>query len=240
VSVTGFRVGARARLVVMRALGLAGVLMLLNACVVTNDDEYRQCLMTWTATGVAASAPAGGAAAIGGGAAGSAAALTLCENAAYELPAEPVYEAPVERDSDRDGVKDQWDQCPDTELGVAVNAVGCPFVMVFDDRLLNFDFDSARLPDNASDVLNPAVKFISAQSDMRFVISGHTDSKGSDAYNIDLSQRRARSVVDFLTSSGIDPTRLEIEAYGESRPVASNETDRGRAQNRRVEIRHVQ
>jgi outer membrane protein OmpA-like peptidoglycan-associated protein len=229
----------RALVALPRFIGLASVLVLLQACVVTNDDEYRQCLMTWTAAGVAASAPAGGGAAIGGGAAGSAAALTLCENAAYELPPEPVYEAPVERDLDRDGVKDQWDQCPGTEPGVTVDAVGCPLVMVFDDRLLNFAFDSAKLPANASEVLNPAVEFINSQPEAAFMVEGHTDWKGADAYNVDLSQRRAQSVVDFLVAAGIDPERLQVEAYGESRPVATNETDSGRAQNRRVEIRLV-
>jgi OOP family OmpA-OmpF porin len=66
------------------------------------------------------------------------------------------------------------------------------------------------------------------------LIEGHTDSKGSDAYNLSLSDRRAKSVYDYLTSRGVDPARLSSIGKGESMPIADNETEEGRQQNRRV------
>jgi outer membrane protein OmpA-like peptidoglycan-associated protein len=70
-------------------------------------------------------------------------------------------------------------------------------------------------------------------------VEGHTDSDGSNAYNLELSQDRARAVADFLSDQGVDPRRLSIEGYGEMRPVATNATAQGKALNRRVEIRIV-
>ena len=67
-------------------------------------------------------------------------------------------------------------------------------------------------------------------------IYGHTDSTASDAHNLDLSQRRAQSVGGILTASGVTPSRLVMVGRGESQPVATNDTQEGRAQNRRVEI----
>jgi outer membrane protein OmpA-like peptidoglycan-associated protein len=69
------------------------------------------------------------------------------------------------------------------------------------------------------------------------VAEGHTDAIGSDAYNQSLSERRAEAVRRYLINGGITPERIRTEGFGESRPVASNETDEGRAQNRRVELR---
>ena len=65
-------------------------------------------------------------------------------------------------------------------------------------------------------------------------IDGHTDSVGSDAYNLALSDRRAKSVFDYLTSRGVDPSRLKSQGFGEANPIASNDTAEGRQQNRRV------
>jgi outer membrane protein OmpA-like peptidoglycan-associated protein len=67
-------------------------------------------------------------------------------------------------------------------------------------------------------------------------ISGHTDSKGSDDYNLNLSQGRSQSVVDYIVSQGIDSSRLTAHGYGEGKPIDTNDTDEGRANNRRVEF----
>ena len=67
-------------------------------------------------------------------------------------------------------------------------------------------------------------------------VEGHTDSRASDAHNLDLSRRRAASVMRYLTEQGVDATRLDSEGFGESRPIADNETEEGRALNRRVEF----
>ena len=71
------------------------------------------------------------------------------------------------------------------------------------------------------------------------MISGHTDSRGSSTYNQELSQRRAQSVVDYLLKKGIDAERLKSKGFGESKPIAPNDTKSGRLQNRRVEMKVV-
>jgi OOP family OmpA-OmpF porin len=67
-------------------------------------------------------------------------------------------------------------------------------------------------------------------------ISGHTDSDGSDAYNLKLSDGRAKAVVQYLISKGIQPTRMKAVGYGESKPIDTNKTDEGKSRNRRVEF----
>ena len=71
----------------------------------------------------------------------------------------------------------------------------------------------------------------------RFVVEGHTDSSGDDAYNMDLSRKRAAAVVNYLVGKGINRSMLSSVGYGETQPIASNSTAEGRAQNRRVVVR---
>ncbi|MCC5904195.1 MAG: OmpA family protein [Halomonas sp.] len=137
-------------------------------------------------------------------------------------------------DSDGDGVPDYRDQCPDTPAGVAVNALGCPESLVLRD--VNFEFDSAQLTSNAQQVLNGIAERLVNNPDVRVSIEGHTDSRGSAQYNQNLSQRRAESVAAYLSQRGVATNRMRAIGYGEARPVASNDTDAGRAQNRRVEL----
>ena len=101
---------------------------------------------------------------------------------------------------------------------------------------VNFDFDKSTLKPGAKDILDHAVSVIQTSSSSRFRVSGHTDSVGSDAYNQRLSERRANAVSEYLVQHGVSVQRLDTAAYGESRPVATNDTAEGRAQNRRVEI----
>ncbi|WP_163557522.1 OmpA family protein [Halomonas sp. NO4] len=101
---------------------------------------------------------------------------------------------------------------------------------------VNFAFDSAELRPAAESRLNEVAERLRENRDINVTIAGHTDSIGSAEYNRDLSQRRADSVRDYLVSQGIDTNRMRTVGYGEERPVATNETDAGRAQNRRVEI----
>jgi OOP family OmpA-OmpF porin len=100
-----------------------------------------------------------------------------------------------------------------------------------------FDFDKSDLKSQGRATLRDLVKKIREQDHL--VITGHTDSVGSELYNLKLSERRAASVMNFLIANGIEPKRLEMRARGESEPVASNDTEEGRAQNRRVEIEVV-
>lgn len=102
-----------------------------------------------------------------------------------------------------------------------------------------FDFDKAELKPESYPELERLTRFLAENPDARIEIAGHTDDRGTDAYNLELSAKRAQAVVDYLASEGIPKERLEPKGYGEEKPVASNETDEGRAQNRRVEFRFV-
>lgn len=102
---------------------------------------------------------------------------------------------------------------------------------------VHFKFDSAQLTQQATGRLNNVSAALNAAPDVTFGIAGHTDSVGSNAYNQKLSERRAQSVKTYLEGQGIGDNRItSVTGYGESRPVATNETDAGRAQNRRVEL----
>jgi len=99
-----------------------------------------------------------------------------------------------------------------------------------------FDFDKTTLKSESYVELDKVVEFLNNNPSLEIEIAGHTDSKGSDDYNLELSQGRAQTVVDYLISNGIDEFRLVAHGYGETVPVATNDTDEGRAINRRVEF----
>ena len=105
-------------------------------------------------------------------------------------------------------------------------------------RLKNiyFDFDKTTLKPESFVELDKVVEFLMANPSVEIEIAGHTDSKGSDDYNLNLSQGRSQSVVDYLNSQGIDSYSLSAHGYGETRPIDTNDTDEGRASNRRVEF----
>jgi outer membrane protein OmpA-like peptidoglycan-associated protein len=105
-------------------------------------------------------------------------------------------------------------------------------------RLKNiyFDFDKTTLKKESFVELNKVVDFLKQNTHVEIEISGHTDSKGSDDYNLNLSQGRSQSVVDYIVSQGIDVYRLTAHGYGESKPIDTNDSDAGRANNRRVEF----
>jgi outer membrane protein OmpA-like peptidoglycan-associated protein len=105
-------------------------------------------------------------------------------------------------------------------------------------RLKNiyFDFDKTTLKKESFTELNKVVDFLKQNASVEIEIAGHTDNKGSDDYNASLSQGRSQSVVDYLISQGIEDYRLSAHGYGESKPIDTNDTDDGRANNRRVEF----
>ena len=124
----------------------------------------------------------------------------------------------------------------DRELENAeVERVGEGIKVTFDSGLL-FDFDSAALRENAEQNLAEFAESMEDVPDTNILIVGHTDSRGSEEYNQDLSERRANSAGDFLMSRGLDSGRLLMTGRGETEPVASNDTEEGRQQNRRVEV----
>lgn len=101
---------------------------------------------------------------------------------------------------------------------------------------INFDFDSSVLKKESYLALDDAVKQLQKFPEMAFAIEGHTDNVGEDAYNLNLSKARAKVVMNYFISKGIPASRLTSEGYGESKPVATNDTEEGKAKNRRVEI----
>jgi len=140
--------------------------------------------------------------------------------------------------ADGDGVPDYLDKCPDTPRGTKVDATGCPIAPVATtfDLTVEFAFNSAEINDLSFRELRKAMTFMRENPTTKAVVEGNTDNKGTDAYNQKLSERRAASVKDVLVKSGIEADRLTTVGYGESRPVASNDTEEGRAKNRRVSI----
>jgi outer membrane protein OmpA-like peptidoglycan-associated protein len=106
-------------------------------------------------------------------------------------------------------------------------------------RGVNFDFDKATIRPDAVAILDEAVEILREQPGIDVSVDGHTDAVGSDEYNERLSERRARAVADYLARHGIDRARLQPRGFGESHPVASNDSAEGRAQNRRVELNTV-
>jgi len=173
------------------------------------------------------------------------------EEAAAEKPVEevtmaeepdPTVTAQV-RDSDGDGVPDDVDRCPNTPAGVRVDASGCPKVtggMIEVQLILEFDFDSARIRDEYLAERYKIDQFIAANPDaevVRIDLDGHTCNIGKKNYNYKLSRERALSVRDYLMDElGLDHDFFKINAYGEDRPTASNNTKEGRRRNRRVDV----
>jgi outer membrane protein OmpA-like peptidoglycan-associated protein len=147
--------------------------------------------------------------------------------------AAPVVAAAPEKcsDGDGDGVCDADDKCPNTPAGDKVDKFGCSLV----SRLtVYFDFDSAELRPESITELERVVRFMNDIPSSTALVEGHTDSIGTEQYNLALSDRRAKAVYDYLTSRGVDPSRLRSVGLGEANPVASNETAEGRQLNRRV------
>jgi len=150
--------------------------------------------------------------------------------------------APQRLDSDGDGVYDDMDECPNTPPNTEVDARGCERIAAPEvaqvasvKLLINFDFDKTVVKEQYMADIKGLADFLKRFDDMQVDIEGHTDSMGPDEYNQGLSQRRAKAVRDVLVNDfGIASSRIEAKGYGESRPVATNDTADGRAQNRRV------
>ena len=103
-------------------------------------------------------------------------------------------------------------------------------------RGVNFDFDKSNIRADAQPILEEACKALKAEPSIDVCCDGYTDSIGSEEYNMGLSKRRANAVRDWLIKCGIPASRLTARGFGETNPVASNETAEGRAQNRRTEL----
>ncbi|SDX63292.1 Outer membrane protein OmpA [Lutibacter oricola] len=151
-----------------------------------------------------------------------------------------------ELDTDGDGVVDKYDKCK-FEKGVLSNN-GCPKVNVkknLEKKLT--ELASSILFKSGSDVfykqyesnLNQIAELMSGYKDLKFQIQGHTDSQGAEEANLDLSRKRVNKVLNYLVTRGVNQLNLNVKGFGESMPIATNETAEGRAANRRVEIKII-
>jgi OOP family OmpA-OmpF porin len=164
---------------------------------------------------------------------------TFGESAEPAPAPEPVaMEEPVDGDADGDGVPDSRDKCPGTSAGAKVDADGCYIIIEKPVTIrleVLFDFDKAVVKPEYYPEIKKVAEFLKQYPMTDAVIEGHTDSMGTNAYNLSLSQRRAEAVRQVLIDQfKVEPSRLSSVGYGEERPVADNKTEQGRQLNRRV------
>lgn len=147
---------------------------------------------------------------------------------------------PIVTDKDLDGVIDEQDVCPDTVAKTVVDVRGCPVVVLPEPAMtfyLEYLPNEAEARNDFAAEMEKMAEFIKANPDKRFVIEGHTDSVGNDADNMKLSLSRAEKIRAYLSEKmGIPASLLEARGFGEGNPVADNNTQEGRQQNRRVVI----
>jgi OOP family OmpA-OmpF porin len=169
-------------------------------------------------------------------------AIEECEGkgkASKPAAAAPVTAAaPVAIDSDGDGVTDDMDKCPDSPADKPVDAEGCTIVSVV-LKNVQFESNSSELTAGSSEALDKAVAEMNKYDHLRIEIQAHTDDTGDANYNQSLSQKRAESVREYMVDKGIAADRMEVKGYGESKPIADNNTREGRAANRRVELKII-
>jgi outer membrane protein OmpA-like peptidoglycan-associated protein len=152
-----------------------------------------------------------------------------------------VDETGCPADTDNDGVIDEVDRCPTTPGNGTAN--GCPEVreevkkrLNFATRGIYFETGKATLKSNSYAMLNEIISILEEYTDYSLRIGGYTDSQGSDATNLRLSQARVDAVKSYLIRNSVKESRIEATGFGEAKPIASNATATGRAQNRRVEL----
>jgi len=159
----------------------------------------------------------------------------------------------LKKDSDGDGVADQFDKCPNTPAGTVVDGSGCPINFPKIDTSLfvrkpsaepakaysniQFEFDSSVLRTSSYPALDATSADMRANAAKKYELDGFASSEGTAAHNLKLSRDRANSVKTYLVNSGVDSKRLKVKAYGETHPIADNSTEEGRIANRRVEFK---
>jgi len=154
-------------------------------------------------------------------------------------PAQPAKIVPpvvkpvkIDNDIDKDGVINKLDECPNTPLGLNVDAKGCTKIV---NLHLNFKSDSTELADGIKNNTDEFVKFLKIEKEYKVQIIGHSDSSGNSKHNLELSKRRAEAIKKLLVADGIDAKRITTLGKGDTQPLVSNATKEGRAKNRRIE-----
>lgn len=142
-------------------------------------------------------------------------------------------------DGDGDGIADRLDLCPDSPAATATDATGCAANVPIALPGVSFRYDSDALTDASRRVLDRVAGILREQPALRLEIAGHSDAQGDAAYNLWLSEQRARSVMAYLVVQGVGTDRLSARGYGGTQPIAENTTREGLARNRRVELRRL-
>ncbi|RDC54760.1 OmpA family protein [Pedobacter chinensis] len=149
----------------------------------------------------------------------------------------------LKKDTDGDGVADQFDKCPGTPAGTAVDGSGCPLPKfetpaasgdVTGFERIGFDFNSSVLKTESYPTLDK-LSSVLRENGGKVTVNGYASSEGTAAYNLRLSKDRANSVKTYLVNSGVNASQVATKGFGEANPIASNDTEEGRIQNRRVE-----
>lgn len=164
------------------------------------------------------------------------------KKAVVQTPPPAVVEAPkpvVETDTDGDGIPDTKDQCPD-KAGVAANN-GCPEVIevmpTFSYSNIQFEFNSSVIKTSYYEVLDQIARDLKKYPTVKLSLNGHASAEGSTNYNMSLSTDRANAVKNYLVNAGVIADNLAAKGFGESMPVATDDSEATRQANRRVEIR---
>lgn len=142
----------------------------------------------------------------------------------------------INPDLDGDGVLNEMDKCPGTPPSFKVDVVGCLVEQTVALQAVNFEFGADELTAGAKTILDGIAGSLLAQTSVKVLVTGHTDALGAQSYNLALSQRRAKAVMDYIVSKGVEASRVSADGEGEFSPIASNDAEEGRAQNRRVEF----
>src|SRR5690606_7450691 len=147
------------------------------------------------------------------------------------------------KDSDGDGVADRFDKCPDTPAGTVVDGSGCPIkfpetssAVMGDYSAIQFEFDSYVLKTSSYPTLDKVSQDL-RDTNSSITLEGHASAEGTEDYNMQLSKDRANAVKNYLVNSGVGANNVEVVGLGETKPIASNATEAGRQQNRRVEFK---
>ena len=143
------------------------------------------------------------------------------------------------KDHDGDGVRDEYDRCPETKSNMLVNQYGCE-LKKNEKVTLDVKFNTGKdtLNNRYTSNLDRLAKILKKNKSLVLEIQGHTDGSGNRDFNLNLSERRSKNVVKYLTEThGIERGRLRPKGYGPDKPIAENKTKYGRQQNRRVEVK---
>lgn len=169
-------------------------------------------------------------------AAGAAALLAACATTQEEAPVESVQPAPAERTMPEAPQRPSAETMPaPADQGFQGSPLDDPESLL-SKRVIYFDFDRAEIKPEFREIIAAHAEYLASNRNVRIVLEGHTDERGSREYNMGLGERRANSVRSMLTLQGVSSQQIEVVSYGEERPVAMGQSEESWRLNRRVEI----